>query len=360
MGVRQPGSQEQERVMPKAMAKVVTIGLDIAKDVFQVHGIDKAGAVVLRRKLRRSEMTDYFKKLKPCLIGMEACGTSHFWARTLHGLGHEVKIMHAKYVKPFVKTNKNDAADAEAICEAVQRATMRFVPIKTEGQQAVLVLHRTRDLLARQRTSLINAFRSHLAEYGVIASIGLSGTLSLMRGLKAKKMPPLARVAIEMLVGQIRAIEQKTKEIDRQLRIWHRASAQSMRLATIPGIGFLAATMMAASVPDPRVFRNGRSMAAWLGLVPKQFSTAGKTTLGGISKKGNNRLRSLLYIGARNVITTYQKRGGKVSRWVAGLVRRKAEKVARIALANKIARVAWALMANKENFKMGRAVSFAR
>ncbi len=345
------------------MSKAVTIGLDLAKEIFHVHGVDKKGAVVLRQRLKRDQVLPYFRRLKPTLIGIEACSSSHYWARSLTALGHEVKIMPAQYVKAYVKTQKNDRIDAEAICEAVRRPTMRFVPHKTEDQQAVLMLHRTRSAFSTQRTKFINAFRGLLAEFGAVDSKGRAGVSSLLRTFRdhvRSKLPRLAVAAIEPLIEQIHMTESKIKQLDAEILAWHRASEQSQRLETIPGVGILTASYIAASVPDPHVFKNGRCMAAWLGLVPKQLSTGGRTLLGPITKTGNKYLRKLLFMGARNVIITFRSRRSIVSRSVAALIKRKAFKLACIALANKIVRVAWALMSRKETYNLQHATTYAR
>jgi len=289
---------------------VSTIGLDIAKNVFQVHGVDDDELVVVRRQLRRRQVLKYFAKLSPCLIGIEACGTAHYWARELQKLGHDVRLMPARYVKPYVKRNKNDAADAEAICEAVTRPTMRFVPIKTVEQQSVLMLHRTRQLFVRQRTSLINAIRSHLAEFGIVAGVGrngIEGLLDLIRKGDDDRVPQAARDCLMALAAQLELIKRQILEADRRVLAWHRQSQTSKRLEAIPSVGPLIASAIVASVPDPHVFRSGRDMSAWIGIVPKENSTGGKQRLGSISKAGNRYLRKLLFIGALAVIKRVKK-----------------------------------------------------
>ena len=336
------------------MEQVSTIGLDIAKNVFQVHGIDETGEVLVRRQLRRRQVLAFFGRLSPCLIGMEACATSHHWARELAKLGHKVRLMPPRYVKPYVKRNKNDAADAEAICEAVTRPTMRFVPIKTCEQQSVLMLHRTRQLFVRQRTTLINAIRAHLAEFGIVAGIGRNGVevlLALISKGEDERIPAAARECLMALAAQLELVKRQILEADRRVLAWHRSSQVSKRLEAIPGVGPLIATALVASVPDPGAFRSGRDMSAWIGLVPKQNSTGGKERLGSISKAGNRYLRQLLVVGALSVIRRAKQLGYTRHPWLVTLMQRRSVKVAAIALANKIARMAWAMMARNETYR---------
>ena len=336
------------------MEQVSTIGLDIAKNVFQVHGIDETGEVIVRRQLRRRQVLAFFGRLSPCLIGMEACATSHHWARELAKLGHDVRLMPPRYVKPYVKRNKNDAADAEAICEAVTRPTMRFVPIKTCEQQSVLMLHRTRQLFVRQRTTLINAIRAHLAEFGIVAGIGRNGVevlLALISKGEDERIPPAARECLMALAAQLELVKRQILEADRRVLAWHRSSQVSKRLEAIPGVGPLIATALVASIPDPGAFRSGRDMSAWIGLVPKQNSTGGKERLGSISKAGNRYLRKLLVVGALSVIKRAKQLGYTRHPWLVTLMQRRSVKVAAIALANKIARIAWAMMARNESYR---------
>ncbi len=336
------------------MEQISTIGLDIAKNVFQIHGIDERGEVVVRRQLRRRQVLNFFAKLPACLVGMEACATSHHWARELAKLGHEVRLMPPRYVKPYVKRNKNDAVDAEAICEAVQRPTMRFVPIKTPEQQSVLMIHRTRQLFVRQRTSLINAMRAHMAEFGIVAGVGRNGVeklLELISKGEDERIPEAARGCLIALAAQLELVKRQILEADRRVRAWHRASKTSKRLEAIPGVGPLVATALVASVPDPSVFRSGRDLSAWIGLVPKQNSTGGKERLGSISKAGNRYLRQLLVVGALSVIRRAKQLGYTRHPWLVRLMARRSTKVAAIALANKIARIAWAMMARNESYR---------
>jgi len=336
------------------MEKITTIGLDIAKSVFQVHGIDASGAVIVRRQVRRRQVLPFFRKLPACVIGIEACATAHHWGRELVALGHEVKLMPPRYVKPYVKRNKNDAADAEAICEAVTRPTMRFVPIKTPEQQSVLMLHRTRKLFVRQRTTLINAIRAHLAEFGIVAGVGRNGVeklLELITRGEDERIPPAARECLMALAAQLAMVKRQILEADRRVLAWHRTSKTSKRLEAIPGVGPLIATALVASIPDPSVFRSGRDLSAWIGLVPKQSSTGGKERLGGISKAGNRYLRSLLVVGALSVIRRAKQLGYTRHPWLVRLMERRSVKIAAIALANKIARIAWAMMARNESYR---------
>ena len=331
------------------MNEVITIGVDLAKSVFQVHGVDGEGSVVFRRQLRRAQMLPFFKKQPLCLVGMEACATSHHWARELEALGHEVKLMAPRYVKPYVKRNKNDMADAEAICEAVTRPTMRFVAIKTVDQQSVLMLHRTRQLFVRQRTTLINALRAHLAEFGIVAGVGRNGLEKLLKVIEDgddDRVPSAARDCLLALRAQLETVKRQVLEADRRVLAWHRSSEVSQRLDDIPGVGPLIATALVASVPDPHAFKSGRDLAAWIGLVPRQNSTGGKARLGHISKAGNRYLRMLLVVGALSVIRRAKQVGYTRRPWLTKLLQRRSTKIAAIALANKIARTAWAMMAH--------------
>jgi transposase len=334
--------------------EVSTIGLDIAKNVFQVHGIDERGEVVARRQLRRRQVLAFFGNVPPCLVGMEACATAHHWAREIAKLGHEVRLMPARYVKAYVKRNKNDAADAEAICEAVTRPTMRYVSVKTIEQQSVLMLHRTRALFVRQRTALINAIRAHLAEFGIVAGVGRNGVerlLELIARDEDERIPSAARECLMALAAQLAMVKRQILDADRRIVAWHRSSELSKRLEAIPGIGPLVASALVASIPDPHAFRSGRDVSAWIGLVPKQSSTGGKERLGSISKAGNRYLRSLLVVGALSVIRRAKQLGHTRHPWLVTLMQRRPVKVAAIALANKMARIAWAMMARKESYR---------
>jgi len=337
---------------------VTTIGIDLAKSVFQLHGADADGAVVLQKKLRRGAVLDFLGKLGPCLIGIKACATSHHWAREITALGHEVQLVPPAYVKPYVKRQKNDAADAEAICEAVSRPNMRFVPVKTVEQQSVLVLHRSRDLLMRQRTMTLNAIRAHLAEFGVIAAQGPQRIVELVARLTEGEdlgVPELARSALLSLAAQLYSLTHERQRIERELMAWHRRSAASQRLETIPGVGIITATALAASVPDPSVFKSGRQFAAFLGLVPRQNSSGGKDRLGHISKMGNGYLRRLLVVGATSVTRRAGANDSRTGAWVRALLERKPARVATVAIANKTARTAWAMLMRREDYRAAAA-----
>jgi transposase len=336
------------------MQAVTTIGLDIAKSVFQVHGIDAEGKVLIRRQLKRRYVLAFFEKLPPCLVGIEACATSHHWSRELKALGHTVRLMPPAYVKPYVKRQKNDAADAEAICEAVTRANMRFVETKTPEQQSCLMLHRTRHLFIRQQTSVINAIRAHMAEFGIVAPVGRQGVEALLEVAADggdNRVPEVARSCLAALGAQLRALKAQILEFDRRITAWHRSNETSRRLDAIPGVGPALATALVASVADAKAFRSGRNFSAWIGLVPKQHSSGGKDKLGSISKQGDRYLRSLFTAGALAVIRYAKIHGTKHRPWLTALLARRPTKVAAIALANKIARMAWAMMARGERYK---------
>jgi transposase len=336
------------------MQTITTIGLDIAKSVFQVHGVDAGGQVAIRRQLKRRYVLAFFQKLPPCLIGIEACASSHHWSRELKTLGHTVRLMPPAYVKPYVKRQKNDATDAEAICEAVTRANMRFVETNTPEQQSGLMLHRTRHLFIRQQTAVINAIRAHLAEFGVVAPVGRDGVeelLNIVTDTNDKRVPEIARVCLAALGAQLRRFKEQILEFDRLIMAWHRSNEMSRRLDDIPGVGPVLATALVASVADPKAFRSGRNFSAWIGLVPKQHSSGGKDRLGSISKQGDRYLRSLFVVGALAVIRYAKIHGTKHRPWLTALLVRRPTKVAAIALANKIARMAWAMMAKGERYK---------
>jgi transposase len=336
------------------MHTIRTIGLDIAKSVFQVHGVDAAGQVVIRRQLKRRYVLAFFQKLSPCLVGIEACASSHHWSRELKALGHTVRLMPPAYVKPYVKRQKNDAADAEAICEAVTRANMRFVATKTPEQQSCLTLHRTRHLFIRQQTAVINVIRAHLAEFGIVAPVGRKGVeelLDVIADPSDKRVPAIARACLAALGIQLRRLKEQILEFDRQIVAWHRSNETSRRLDDIPGVGPALATALVGSIADPKVFRSGRNFSAWIGLVPKQHSSGGKDRLGSISKQGDRYLRSLFMAGALAVIRYAKINGTKHRPWLAALLARRPTKVAAIALANKIARMVWAMMARGERYR---------
>jgi transposase len=333
------------------MEQITTIGLDLAKHVFQIHGVDGAGKVLVRTQLRRAAVLRFFEGLPPCLVGMEACGTAHHWARELIKLGHTVRLMPPAYVKPYVKRGKTDASDAEAIAEALTRPTMRFVAVKTVDQQSVLMLHKVRDLLVRQRTMLINALRGHLAEFGIIAARGPGGVKAAIAALHEAQdgLPDLARQVLHGLVDQMRAVGAAITAAEKRIMAWHRASEASQRLATIPGIGPITASAIAATVPDATLFRSGRQFAAWLGLTPRARSSGGKERLGGISKRGDGYIRRLLVIGATSVIRLARQDNASKT-WAARLLARKSARVVSVALANKTARIAWAVLARNQSY----------
>ena len=342
------------------MQAITTIGLDIAKSVFQVHGVDAEGKVILRRQLKRRYVLAFFQKLPPCLVGIEACASSHYWSRELQAIGHTVRLMPPAYVKPYVKRHKNDATDAEAICEAVTRANMRFVETKTSEQQGCLTLHRTRHLFIRQQTSVINAIRAHLAEFGIVAPVGRNGVdqlLGIVADTSDKRLPEIARVCVAALGTQLRMLKAQILQFDRMIRAWHRSSEVSKRLDDIPGVGPALATALVASIADPKAFRSGRDFSAWIGLVPKQSSSGGKERLGSISKRGDRYLRSLFTTGALAVIRYAKIHGTRHRPWLAALLARRPTKVAAIALANKLARMAWAMMARGAHYKEPAALA---
>lgn len=327
--------------------QITTIGLDLAKKVFQVHAVNSAGELAVKRALRRVQLRRFFEQLDPCLVGIEACGTSHYWAREITKLGHEVRLMPPAYVKPYVKRGKTDAGDAEAICEAVTRPTMRFVAIKAPEQQAALALHRTRDLFVKQRTQLVNMIRSLLAEFGVEIRRGIEQALTLAKRIAAGEVPgipPLAAKVIAGLAGQVLDLQARLGEIERELLAWYRSNDVAKRLSTIPGIGTVCATALAASVTDPHQFRSGRQFAAWLGLTPLQHSSGGKERMGRISKMGDKYLRRLLVVGMTSLIRRAKYKPEAVDPWLADLLTRKPARLVTVALANKAARVVWAIM----------------
>ena len=334
--------------------EITTLGIDLAKSVFQLHGVDKNGAVVLQKKVRRASLLDVLGRLEPCLVGMEACPTSHFWAREIAALGHDVRLIPPAYVKPYVKRQKNDAADAEAICEAVTRPNMRFVPLKSEEQQAVLVLHRSRDLLMGQRTMILNAIRAQLAEFGIVAAQGPARVFALVRRLSEPDdltLPAIARSALLALGSQLENLAAAIRNIERQLFVWHRQNAASQRLETIPGVGIITATALAASVPDPTAFRSGRQFAAWLGLVPRQHSTGGKARLGRISKAGQSDIRRMLIIGAMTRIIGRARHKVPADSWIGRKLASKPKMLVGIALAGRMARQIWAMLTKSEDYR---------
>ena len=335
------------------MCQIIRIGMDTSKRVFQLHGVDAEERVVLRRKLKRGEVLALFAKLLPTRVGMEACGGSHHWVRELRSLGHEVVVIPPQYVKPYVDRGKNDAADAAAICEALSRPKVekRCVSIKTVEQQSAQMLIGVRDGLLKRRTQVSNTIRGHAAEFGLVASKGLVHLERLLARIEADDtVPRLAREMFAMLAEQYRHVSAQIREIEARLLEQHRASEQSRRLAEIPSVGPVIAAALAAKVPDPRRFRSGRDFAAWLGLTPKNHSTAGKTRLGGITRAGDEMLRSLLICGASAVVQKARQGRGGGGAWLSALVEHKAPKHAAVALANKTARIAWKMMLTGERY----------
>lgn len=333
--------------------QIKTIGIDLAKAVFQVHGVDAHGKTVLKKQLKRTQMVEFFANLSPCLIGMEACGSAHYWARKLQAFGHTVRLMAPQFVKPYVKTNKNDAADAEAICEAVTRPTMRFVPVKHVEQQAVLAVHRVRQGLVKARTAQANQIRGLLSEFGLVIPQGIahiSKRVPEMLDNAGDDVPGAFRELMQRMLEHFKNLDQQVGELERQIRTWHRSSALSCKLEKVPGIGPITATALVASIGDAKQFANGRQLAAWLGLVPRQHSTGGKANLLGISKRGDCYLRTLLIHGARAVILATERKL-TTQGWLVRLLDRRHKNVAAVAVANKTARIVWALLAHEREFR---------
>ena len=342
--------------------KITTVGIDLAKNLVQVHGVDERGTPALRKQLKRSQVLSFFVNVTPCLIGMEACSGAHYWARQLQKFGHTVKLMAPQFVKPYVKTNKNDLADAEAICEAVSRPTMRFVPMKNGEQQAVLALHRARQGFVRARTAQANQIRGLLAEYGLIIPQGISQIGKRLPAILEdgeNDLPGLFRGLLQRLGEHLKELDRQVGELDAQIQLWHREHEGSCRLAQIPGIGPITASALVASIGDAKSFANGRQLAAWLGLVPRQHSSGGKTVLLGISKRGDGYLRTLLVHGARSVLRVAESKPNYEASWLAGLLKRRHPNVAAVALANKNARIVWALLRHDRNYDAGYQASAA-
>lgn len=331
------------------MGEISRIGMDTSKRFFQLHGVDAAEQPVLRRKLSRDQMVTFFTKLAPTVIGIEACGAGHYWARELTRLGHTVKLIAPQLVKPYVKRNKNDAADAEALCEAMSRPSMRFVPFKTPDEQASLMLANERERQVRERTRLGNIIRGYATEFGIVGPKGLSHIDALLRRVQDDPaIPELARALIAEKGEQLIATDARVAALDAKLKAWHRQNEISCRLVKIPGIGERIAPMIVMKVPDPKVFKSGRDFAAWIGLTPKDHSTGGKTRLGGISRAGDETLRSLLVVGATSVIKQARNNPKNAQPWLRDLLARKPAKLAAVALANKMARIAWKLMVSRQ------------
>src|SRR3954451_7289365 len=325
--------------------------MDTSKHIFQLHGVNAAEVPVLRKKLRRKEMVTFFEKLAPTVIGIEACSASNHWARLLQSFGHTVKLIAPQLAKPYVKRGKNDAADAEALCEAMSRPTMRFVPVKTAEQQAALMLVGLRDRLIRQRTQLVNVIRGYAAEFGLIAPTGLCRIEPLLERIKADEtLPALARELFEMQAADYARLQTQLEDVEDRLMAWHRAHECSRRLARIPGVGPIGAAMLVMKPLAPEAFRSARHFAAWLGLTPKDHSTAGKVRHGVITRAGDEVLRSVLVVGATAVIRQLRRGRGALSPWLVALLKRKPPKLAAVALANKIARITWKLMVSGERY----------
>jgi len=340
--------------------KITTVGIDLAKNVFQVHGVNEHGKGVLKKQLKRQQVMEFFANLPACLIGMEACGGAHHWARKLQALGHTVKLMAPQFVKPYVKTNKNDAADAEAICEAVARPNMRFVMIKNAEQQAVLALHRVRQGFVKARTAQSNQIRGLLAEFGLIVPQGIAHVTGRVPELledASNDLPGSFRLLVQRLLDQLKEVDRQVSEIEAQVVAWHRGDDLSSKLAKVPGIGPITASALVATVGEAKNFGNGRQLAAWLGLVPKQNSSGGKKVLMGISKRGDTYLRTLLIHGARAVINAAQRRKVPIDGWLGAMVQRRHKNVAAVALANKNARIVWALLRHGREFKADYAAA---
>lgn len=337
------------------MEQITTVGIDLAKNVFSLHGVDGLGRTVLRRTVGRERLARTVASLSPCLIGMEACSGAHEWGRRFERFGHTVKLMAPKFVAPYRKSGKNDGNDAEAICEAVSRPSMRFVPVKSAEQQAALMLMGIRDGLIARRTQLTNTIRGHAAEYGLIAPKGLEAIEPLLARIAQDEMlPALARELFVVLGRECGRLESELEAVEAKLMAWHRGDATGRRLAQIPSIGPIIATMLVMKTPDPHAFRSGRHFAAWLGLTPKDHSTAGKTRLGKITRAGDEDLRRLLVVGATAVIQQASKGRGQHSRWLLALIKRKPPKLAAVALANKVARIVWKLMVTGESYDAAR------
>ena len=335
--------------------KITTTGIDLAKNVFQVHGVDERGKAVLKKQLKRGQMMAFFANLPPCLIGMEACASAHHWGRQLQELGHTVKLMAPQYVKPYVKTNKHDAADAEAICEAVGRPNMRFVPIKTVEQQAILTVHRARQGLVKARSAQANQMRGLLAEFGLVLPRGITHLARLPELLEDgdNALPGSFRQLLARLHEHWRQLDRQVAELEREIQRWHKESGASQRVAALPGLGPLSASALVATVGDGRSFANGRQVAAWMGLVPKQASTGGKPTLLGMSKRGDSYLRTLFIHGARSVVQQVARHPERADPWLKQLLARRPKNVVAVALANKNARIAWALLAHGREYQRG-------
>ena len=337
------------------MQKFIRIGVDLAKNYFQVHALPSDDGPAVVRKLTRSKMREFFSKIEPCRIGMEACSSAHYWARELQAMGHDALLMPPAYTKPYVKRGKNDAADAEAICEALSRPGMRFVPVKSADQQAMLMLHTTRELLVKQRTMSVNALRSHLSEFGIIAAKGIGRVDELLAlADRDATLPDTAKAAVRVLARTLEELDTALNDLEKEIANAHAESKMSCLLVEVPGIGKLVATAIVASIPDPSVFKSGRDFAAWLGLTPRQMSSGGKPTLGAITKQGNRYIRKLLVLAGTSLLNVLGKRKGALRDWVVALLAKKPARLVTVALANKLARILWAMMKTGEGFRTER------
>jgi len=339
------------------MKEFIRIGVDIAKSVFHIHALESEGGGVTTRKLNRAGMRKFFSSIAPCLVGMEACGSAHYWGRELRTFGHEVRLMPPAYVKAYVQRGKNDAIDAAAACEAVSRPRMRFVAIKSEEQQATLMAHKTRDLLVKQRTMLVNSLRGSLAEFGVVAAKGIERVEELIAKAAEARLPAMARLSAQVVIEQLERLDALIADLAKRIVAAHRGDGVVRLLKEVPGVGDLFATRATATVSDPHAFKSGRDFSAWLGLTQRQDTTGGKTKLGAITKQGNHALRRLLVLGATSLLKVAHMHKGALGDWLKAIKARKRFKVAAVAVANKLARIVWAIMTRGEAF---RAEAFAR
>jgi transposase len=343
--------------------KITTVGIDLAKNVFQVHGVDERGKAGLRKQLKRKDVVSFFANLEPCLIGMEACASAHYWARKLAQFGHTVRLMAPQFVKPYVKTNKNDRNDAEAICEAVSRPNMRFVPVKTAEMQAVLALHRARQGWVKARTAQANQIRGLLGEFGIVIRTGISHVTERLPEILEdgeNGLPGMMRQLLDRLGGQLKELGRQVGELERQITLWHRDNPHSRKLEAIPGIGPLTASAYVASIGEAKSFKNARQVPAWLGMVPRHEGTGGKLALGRISKRGDTYLRTLLIHGARAVIAHVERKPDQSDHWLKGLLTRRNKNIAAVALAAKNARIAWALLTHERGYQSDHVAQLAR
>jgi transposase len=334
------------------MKKFIRIGVDLAKNYFQIHALESEGGPAMSRKLTRPKMREFFSRIEPCVVGMEACGSAHYWARELRAMGHEALLMPPSYTKPYVKRGKNDAVDAAACCEAMSRPGMRFVPVKSAEQQATLMLHKTRELLVKQRTMCVNALRAHLSEFGIIVAKGIGRVDDLLDLAESDATLPVhARAVVKILTRQLEGLDASINDLESEIASAHAKNEMSRLLDQVPGIGKLIASVISASVPDPNVFKSGRDFAAWLGLTPRQNSSGGKQTLGAITKQGNRYIRKLLVLGATSLLNVVGKRKGALRDWIVALLAKKPARLVTVALANKLARILWAMMKTGEAFR---------